>query len=68
MKTNIVKQTCSELGITQKELAKDLGVTQSTVTTWATDKIKIPSIALRCFELLIIEKKFNQLKKIFSEE
>lgn len=65
---NPVKKVCRELGINQKELAEELGVNVSTVSTWATGKIEPPAIVLKCLELLIIEKKFNQLKEIFNEE
>ncbi len=67
-KPNPVKRVCAELGINQKELAEELGVNVSTVSTWATGKIEPPAIVLKCLELLIIEKKFNQLKEIFNEE
>jgi transcriptional regulator with XRE-family HTH domain len=34
---NLVKKTCRELGITQKELAKYFNVTAQTVSNWAKD-------------------------------
>jgi DNA-binding XRE family transcriptional regulator len=68
MSENIVKKTCKELGITQKELAEILGVAEDTVSLWSTGKVQTPNIALKCFELLKIEKKFNSLKQIFSDE
>lgn len=64
---SIVKDLCKELGITQKELAEILGVSQNTVTSWVTGKFEIPTMALKCFELMKIEKKFNQLKEIFRD-
>ncbi|MEA3315398.1 MAG: helix-turn-helix transcriptional regulator, partial [Campylobacterota bacterium] len=36
---NIVKKTCKELGITQKELAKRLEVPQTTLSGWVTGDI-----------------------------
>ena len=33
---NIVKSACSELGLTQKELAKEIETSKSTVDRWAT--------------------------------
>ena len=33
METNIIKQACSELGITQKELAERLGVAEGSLKT-----------------------------------
>ena len=69
---NIVKHTCKELGITQKELAERLGVPQSTVSGWA--KNDIPKMTKLALELLIknknLEDKFKILKqahKILSE-
>jgi predicted XRE-type DNA-binding protein len=69
---NIVKRTCKELGITQKELAEMLGVPQSTVSGWA--KNDIPKMTKLALELLIknknLEDKFEILKqahKILSE-
>jgi transcriptional regulator with XRE-family HTH domain len=39
---NLVKKTCRELGITQKELAVYFGVTPKAVSDWATERIKLP--------------------------
>jgi transcriptional regulator with XRE-family HTH domain len=62
---NIVKKTCRELGITQKELAERLDVPQSTVSGWA--KNDIPKMTKFALELLIknknLEDKFTILKK-----
>lgn len=66
-KENPVKKVCRELGITQKELAEELGVTQNTVTNWVTGKVEIPKWANRCFGLLMTEKKFKTLKSIIYE-
>jgi len=60
----IVKDVCKELGITQKELADKIGVNVSTVTTWTKAKTDIPPMALKCLELLRIEKKYNDLREI----
>jgi transcriptional regulator with XRE-family HTH domain len=68
MSENIVKKTCKELGITQKELAEILGVAEDTVSKWSRGVIDTPNIAIKCFKLLKIEKKFNTLKQIFSDE
>jgi transcriptional regulator with XRE-family HTH domain len=66
-KDNRVKKVCGELGITQKELAEILGVNVSSVTNWATGKVDIPSVVLKCFDLLLVEKKFNQLKELIKD-
>jgi transcriptional regulator with XRE-family HTH domain len=39
---NIIRQTCKELGFTQKDLAVYFGVTQKAVSDWATQKYKLP--------------------------
>jgi transcriptional regulator with XRE-family HTH domain len=65
---NIVKQTCKELGITQKQLAEILGVAEDTVSKWSRGIIDTPKIALKTFELLKVERKYNTIKQFFSDE
>ena len=36
---NLVKKTCKELGITQKELAEKIGITERTISRYATGEI-----------------------------
>jgi len=58
---NLVKKTCKELGITQKELAEKIGVTPHTITRWSKGEIdKSTTIILNG---LIYEKKFKDLKQ-----
>ena len=52
---NLVKQTCKELGITQKELAERIGVHNVTVRNW-TSKGNIPEMAKNMM-ILLVEKK-----------
>ena len=63
--SNIVKTTCKELGITQKELAKRLDVSPASVSDWA--KGNIPKMAKMYLELLLetkdLKEKFEILKK-----
>ncbi len=47
---NIVKLTCKELGITQKELADKFGISTSAISQWGADIPKTAQIAL---ELMI---------------
>ncbi len=54
---NIVKSTCQELGITQKELAERIGVTPSAISQWGNEIPKTAQVALE----LMIEN--NTLKK-----
>lgn len=61
---NKVKWVCVELGITQKELAEELGVTQNTVTNWAQGKVDPPAIVLKCLELFIENKKYKEIASL----
>lgn len=65
---NIVKQTAKALGMTQKELAKDMGVSEDTVSNWSRGKIETPQWTLRMFKLLLTEKKYNTIKRLLSDE
>jgi len=47
MSENIVKLTCKELGITQKELAERLGVTTSAISQWNNEVPKVAQVALK---------------------
>ncbi len=62
---NIVKATCRELGITQKELAERLDVPQSTVSGWA--KNDIPKMTQFALELLIENKHLKDNLNIFKQ-
>jgi len=67
MNKNIVKQTAKELGVTQKQLAEYIGVSENTMSQWSRGVIETPKWALKMFELLHTEKKFNTAKEIFSD-
>jgi|GEM_PF-3252424 len=54
---SIVKATCNELGISQKELADKFGISTSAISQWGTDIPKTAQVALE----LMLEN--NQLKK-----
>jgi transcriptional regulator with XRE-family HTH domain len=64
---NLVKKTCRELGITQKELAETLGVSNTTISDWANNKTPIPSLGLKTLSLLKVEKEFLTFKKIIKD-
>lgn len=66
MKSNIIKETIKELGITQKQLAENIGVHENTVSGWARGT-EIPQMVIKLLELLIIEKKYNTAKKLFCD-
>jgi len=59
---NIVKRTCKELGLTQKELAERLEVPQPTLSRWASSD-DIPRMAQKYLELLL---ETNELKENFK--
>ena len=61
---NIVKKTCKELGITQKELAERVGVSETTLTNWARGATPIPEWAEKMFSLLIKEKDLDTIIEI----
>jgi len=66
--SNPVKETCKALGMTQKELAERIGVNKDTLGNWARGAIETPKWAITLFDLLLIEKKFNTIKQLISEE
>ena len=59
---NIVKQTAKELGMTQKQLAEYIGVSEETVSKWSRGVIETPKWALKMFELLKNEQKYKDLE------
>jgi DNA-binding transcriptional regulator YiaG len=64
---NIVKKVCKELGVTQKELAEIMGLNEQTVGSWSRGLTETPQYALKMFELLKKEKKYDTAKQIFCE-
>jgi len=72
-KKNIVKETCKELGITQKELAEKLGVSKPSVERWASTN-EIPESSQKLIIFFIenekLKKELNEIKtalKIISK-
>lgn len=59
-KTNIVKDICTELGITQKTLAKILEIPEGTVSSWAV-KNDIPRLGKKAIEFYILNTKNQQI-------
>jgi len=60
---NLVKKTCRELGITQKELAERTLISERAITNWANNKLKPPKSFYRTVELLKKEEELEILKK-----
>ena len=56
---NLVKKTCRELGITQKELAELTGYSVDTVSKWNRGVNQIPKNAVNHFKLLLKNKISN---------
>jgi len=49
---NIVKKVCKELGITQKELAEKMGVSEGTMRNWSSQN-NPPEWAIKFMNLLL---------------
>lgn len=64
---NIIKSTAKELGLTQKELADEIGVAENTMSQWSRGIIDTPKWAIKMFDLLKTEKKYNIAKRIFCD-
>jgi transcriptional regulator with XRE-family HTH domain len=56
---NLVKKTCKELGITQKELAKLTGFKEQTIRNWSSSK-EFPEYSQAFFKTLIENKKYQE--------
>ncbi len=63
---NIVKKTCRELGISQKELAEIMGVTTRTLTNWSNGTIEIPKLAINYIDMLYMQQEYLNLKNSIS--
>ena len=48
---DLIKSTCKELGITQKELAEYISVHEETISKWARGVVEIPKWAVKTLEL-----------------
>ena len=65
---NIVKKTCKELGITQKELAERIGVSETTVTNWARGATPIPEWGTKICILLKKEQNLNTIINVIKQQ
>lgn len=59
-KTNVVKEICKELNITQKHLASILEIPEGTVSSWAV-KNEIPRLGKKAIEFYIEKEKQQQI-------
>jgi len=63
---NIVKRVCSELNITQKELANRLGTHLTTVQKWVASN-ELPNMALKSLDLLVENEKNKEIIKTYKK-
>ncbi|WP_239389810.1 helix-turn-helix domain-containing protein [Campylobacter concisus] len=70
MDDNIVKRVCKELGITQRELAERIGVSQGMPAKWAMEATPPPQWAIVSMNLLLenerMKAKLEKLKDFQS--
>ncbi|NEW60867.1 helix-turn-helix domain-containing protein [Sulfurovum sp. bin170] len=64
---NIIKETAKELGMTQKQMAKYIGVSEETVSKWSRGVIETPKWALKMFDLIKREKQYKSLEEDLDE-
>jgi DNA-binding transcriptional regulator YiaG len=63
---NIVKKTCKELGITQKELAELMGVSEGTVNRWSANPSELTIQATKMLALLVENHQLKQQQQDFK--
>lgn len=63
---SIIKQYCKKLGLTQKQLAKEIGVTETTISQWARGAVPVPKWGLKSLHLLEIKQQYKIIKSFFS--
>ena len=61
-KYSLVKRTCKELGITQKELSVYFGVTPKAVSDWSKGRYEVPKNFNIIIELIKSKEEFEKLK------
>lgn len=64
--TNVVKEVCKDLGITQKKLAKILEIPEGTVSSWAV-KNEIPRLGKKAIEFYQKSKQNQEIVDKFRE-
>jgi transcriptional regulator with XRE-family HTH domain len=63
---NLVKKTCRELGITQKELAEKIGISTTSVSKWNNGS-KIPLYSQKTLELIIEHENLKMEYELFRK-
>jgi predicted site-specific integrase-resolvase len=56
---NIVKRVCKELGVTQKELAEELGIKEVTINKWSSTG-EIPLQGIKSINLILENHKLKK--------
>jgi len=64
-KENIVKTTCIELDISQKELAEQMGVSEGTLRNWSSSN-DLPKWALQFIDVLLRLHEKNKILDSFQ--
>lgn len=65
-KKNIVKDVCTEIGITQKKLAEILEIPEGTVSSWAV-KNEIPRLGKKAIEFYIQNKRNQEIVNSYKQ-
>jgi len=60
---NLVKKTCRELGINQKQLAEKIGVSRVTINDWANYKTPIPKWGYKLLSFLQESEEIKTFKQ-----
>jgi predicted transcriptional regulator len=63
---NLVKKTCRELGITQKELAEKTGFSEESISKWNKGG-KIPKSAEKFFKTINELDKYRKISNLISQ-
>jgi DNA-binding transcriptional regulator YiaG len=64
---NIIEKTCRELGVNQKQLAEEIGVSKNSVSNWKNGKQNLPDWAIKMFNLLKVQKECIEYKNFVSK-
>ena len=63
---SLVKKTCKELNINQKELAEQIGVSKTTISDWSNNKTPIPKWGKNSLDMLVELKEIRAIKESFK--
>jgi transcriptional regulator with XRE-family HTH domain len=66
LEENLVKKTCKELGITQKELAEKTGFSKESISKWNNGS-KIPKSAVNFFHTIVELDKYQKISNLIYQ-